>query len=103
MRMKSVVVALTCVALFLAFASVSNAAVLQEEVKIVKIEGKVITVKRLNGEEVASKISSKRTSIMQDNDEIAREDLEVGDVLDMTYVIDGKKNEASLIKYLRSE
>jgi hypothetical protein len=103
MKMKSVVVALTCVALLLAFVSVSTAAALQEEVTIVKIEDKVITVKRPNGEEVASKISSKRTKIMQGSDEISREDLEVGDVLDMTYVIDGEKNEPSVIKYLRSK
>ncbi|MDI7260717.1 MAG: hypothetical protein QME90_12440 [Thermodesulfobacteriota bacterium] len=65
---------------------------------ITKVEDGTIIFKTEAGEEVKSKISSKRTKIMVGDKAGGDSDLKEGSKITITYVFDGDRNEPSLIK-----
>jgi hypothetical protein len=104
MKRNRLVVGMIAVVLLLCWGGASFAAApITATAKITKVEDKWITFQTESGETVKSKLSSKRTKVMQGSDEIAGEDLEVGDKIKITYVKDGEKNEPSVIEYLGSD
>lgn len=68
---------------------------------IVKAEDGEIVFKTEAGEEVMSKISSKRTKIMIGDKGGDASALKAGDKIEITYVLDGNRNEPSLIKVVK--
>lgn len=68
---------------------------------ITKSDDGMITFKTEKGDEVTSKISSKRTSIKIGDKAGKAEDIKAGDKIEITYVTDGQKNEPSVIKVMK--
>lgn len=68
---------------------------------IVKSEDGEIVFKTEAGEEVKSKISSKRTRITVGEKGGDAAALKAGDKIEITYVLDGNRNEPSLIKVIK--
>ncbi len=68
---------------------------------ITKVEDGEIIFKTEAGEEVKSKISSKRTKIMIGDKVGDASALKAGDKIEITYVLDGNRNEPSLVKVVK--
>jgi len=84
----------------LSMAGVVSGQALTAKATITKLDGSDILFKNEKGEEVKSKISSKRTKVMKGTAAATADDLKEGMKIEITYVKDGNRNEPSLVKII---
>lgn len=98
-NLKSLTGALSAMALAILLISPISAAADQVNAKLLTVtpDGKNISFKGAGGSTVKSKVSGSRTKIKIGGNDSDRKNLKAGMSFDITYKMDGKKNEPSML------
>ncbi len=98
-NLKTLSGAVSALALALLLISPISAAADEAKTKLISVspDGKKITFKGAGGSTVKSKVSGSRTKIKIGGNDSDRKNLKAGMSCDITYKMDGKKNEPSML------